>query len=262
MFKKKIREYADPQGTKRSGLFGLYELILRRFKTVGLLLLLIPLMCFSGVILGVALVPGIYLFNFISAKLISSSEFVRMLGQGISLGVGFFLFGFALIFLVPLANLILGGYPKPSRGSYFSVNFFKWFVHNSLIYILRYTVLEFFTPTPFNLLFYRLMGMKIGHNTQINSTRISDPALIELGDNVTIGGSATLLAHYGQGGYLVLAPLKIGDGVTIGLMASIMGGVEIGEGAKILPHSVVLPKTIIPPGETWAGVPATKVQIK
>ena len=66
----------------------------------------------------------------------------------------------------------------------------------------------------------------------------------------------TLLAHYGQGGFFsVLAPVKIGDGVTVGLKASIMGGVEIGMGAKIIPHSVVLPKTIIPPGETWAGFP-------
>ncbi len=259
MFRKKSRGYADPQGTKHSGLVGLYEVILRRFKTFGYLIILVPLICFSGVVLGVALVPGIYFYNFVAQRLATESEIIKIFGQGISLGVGFFLFGFSLIFLIPLVNLFFGGRPKPSRGSYFSVNFLKWFLHNSLIYLLRYTVLEFFTPTPFNLLFYRLMGMKIGKGTQINTTRISDPSLIELGDNVTIGGSATLIAHYGQGGFLVLAPVKIGDGVTVGLQASILGGVEIGAGAKIIPHSVVLPKTIIPPGETWGGVPAQRL---
>jgi len=40
------------------------------------------------------------------------------------------------------------------------------------------------------------------------------------------------------------------------LKASIMGGVTIGDDAKIMPHSVVLPKAKIGPGETWGGVPA------
>lgn len=259
MFRKKARKYSDPQTTTRSGIAGLYELAFRRFKTLMYLITLAPLFCLSGVLMGVALVPGLLLYKFISQELATQSEIVKTLGQGVSIGVGYFLFGFSLILLIPLVNFILRTSPRPSRGPYISVNFLKWFIHNSLIYIVRYTALEFFTPTPFNLLFYRLMGMKIGVGTQINSTYISDPALIEMGKNVTVGGSATLLAHYGQGGYLVLATVKIGDGVTIGLRASIMGGVEIGDGAKILPHSVVLPKTIIPPGETWGGVPAQKM---
>lgn len=101
--------------------------------------------------------------------------------------------------------------------------------------------------------------MTIGRGTTINSTCISDPAMIELGDQVTIGGSATIVAHYGQGGYLVLAPTKIGNGATIGLRATIMGGVDIGANAKILPNSVVLPKSVIPSNETWGGVPAQKI---
>jgi acetyltransferase-like isoleucine patch superfamily enzyme len=106
------------------------------------------------------------------------------------------------------------------------------------------------------------MGMKIGRGTIINSTWISDPSMIELGKRVTIGGSVTMVAHYGQGGLLIIAPIKIGDGCTIGLKSSIMGGTTIGEKAKILPHSVVLPKTVIPAGETWGGVPAQKIESK
>jgi acetyltransferase-like isoleucine patch superfamily enzyme len=117
------------------------------------------------------------------------------------------------------------------------------------------------TPTPFNLLFYKLMGMKIGRGVQLNTTHISDPCLIELGDKATIGGNATIIAHYAQGGFLVIAPVKIGAGATVGLRAIILGDVEIGEKAKILPNSVVLPKTRIPPGETWGGVPAKKIEV-
>jgi serine acetyltransferase len=44
------------------------------------------------------------------------------------------------------------------------------------------------------------------------------------------------------------------------LHAKVLGGVEIGEGAKILPNSVVMPKTKVPAGEIWGGVPAVKIE--
>ena len=91
-----------------------------------------------------------------------------------------------------------------------------------------------------------MMGMKIGKGVHINTTNISDAGLIELGDHVTIGGSATLFAHYAMKGYLVVSNLKIEEGVTIGLKATIMGDVEIGKYATIAPHEVILPKSKIP----------------
>jgi acetyltransferase-like isoleucine patch superfamily enzyme len=105
------------------------------------------------------------------------------------------------------------------------------------------------------------MGMKIGSGVYINSTAVVDPSLIEIQDRVTIGGSASILAHYSQGGYLVVSPVKIGRGATIGLRAVLMGGVEVGEGAKVLANSFVLPNTKIPAGETWGGIPAVKVDL-
>ena len=95
---------------------------------------------------------------------------------------------------------------------------------------------------------------------EINTTNISDPGLITIEDGVTIGGSATIIAHYGVQGYLIIAPVLIRKNATIGLRAIVMGGVEIGERVKVLPNSVVLPKTIIPAGDTWAGVPAKRLE--
>ena len=106
------------------------------------------------------------------------------------------------------------------------------------------------------------MGMKIGRNVTINSTAIADPSLITLGDGVTIGGSASVMAHYAQGGYLVIAPVHLGAGATIGLRAIIMGGVEVGDKAKVLAGSFVLPNTRIPAGETWGGIPAQRLELE
>ena len=125
---------------------------------------------------------------------------------------------------------------------------------------MRYTFAKFMTPTPLSVLFYKMMRMKIGRAVQINTTNISDPCMIELGDKVTIGGSATLIGHYGSAGFLVLAPVRIGNKVTIGLRAIIMGDVEIGNNVRILPNSVVMPKTRIPDGEIWGGIPAVCIR--
>jgi hypothetical protein len=252
----------DPQTTEHRGVKGFYELLLRKFKTFMFLVTLAPVYCLGGLFIGVSLAPGILFYNWVAESVVENTIYTQALAKGLAIGVGFFFFGFTLILIVPFSNFVLRAKPSLFRGPYYSVDVLKWVVHNSLTYLVRYTFLEFITPTPFNILFFKMMGMKIGKATQINTSNISDPALIELGKYVTIGGSATLCAHYGQGGYLVLAPIKIGDKVTVGLRSSIMGGVTIGEGAKILPHSIVLPKTQIPAGETWGGVPAQKIILK
>ncbi|MBS1766127.1 MAG: hypothetical protein JST05_01800 [Acidobacteria bacterium] len=38
-----------------------------------------------------------------------------------------------------------------------------------------------------------------------------------------------------------------------------MGDVEVGDGATVLPQSVLLPGTRVPAGETWGGVPAQRI---
>lgn len=245
----------------RSGLSGLFERTLRRFKTAVHALTLLPLYLVGCICMGVAAAPGIYFVQCILKWTDGANALLRYPLIGIGIALGFFCYGFCLIFIVPAVNFVLGRGLKPWRGPYYSSESLKWTIHNGLTYIARYTFLEFITPTPFNILFYRMMGMNIGDGVQINSSNISDPSLITLGDNVTIGGSATLIAHYGMGGFLVIAPLIIGKGATVGLKATLMGGVEVGEGAKIMPNSVVLPRTKIPAGETWGGVPAKKIEI-
>jgi acetyltransferase-like isoleucine patch superfamily enzyme len=39
-----------------------------------------------------------------------------------------------------------------------------------------------------------------------------------------------------------------------------MGDVVVGDGAVVLPHSVLLPGSRVGPGETWGGVPARRIE--
>lgn len=251
----------DSQSSDHSGLLGLYEMGFRKFKTAGTMLVLLPIYGVGAFCFGAALFPGVALFRKVAPLLTQYSFAAQCAGISLLIATAYIIFGISLIFVVPVLNFTLRTYPKPWRGPYYSLQTIRWGVHNALTYIPRYIFLEYMTPSPFNLLFYRMMGMKIGRNVQINTTHISDPCLIEIEDNVTIGGNVTLIAHYAQGGFLVIARVKIGRGATLGLRALIMGDVEIGEKAKILPNSVVLPKTVIPPGETWGGIPARKIEL-
>jgi serine acetyltransferase len=256
---KSKRDYADPSSSDRGGVGGIFETIIRKFKNLSHIFMIVPVYGIGCLTIGVALAPGIALFEFITSFAAGLPDWQRYILTGFAAGAAYFTYGFTLLLVVPFVNFVMMAKLKPFRGPYYSLEAIRWYIHNGATYLARYTFLEFATPTPMSLAFYRMMGMKIGRGTVLNTTWISDPSLIELGEKVTIGGSVTMVAHYGQGGYLVLAPVKIGDKVTIGLKATVMGGVTIGAGAKIMPHSVVMPKTEIPAGETWGGVPARKM---
>lgn len=252
----------DTTRSDHGGIKWLFEVLLRRFKVVMHIATMIPVYFLACLLLGACLVPGITLFRAVADYTSNQGVVIQNLAYGLSFAIGYFLYGVSLLFLAPALNFLIVGRLKEWRGPYYSFESLKWFIHNGLTYIARYTFLEFVTPSPLGILFYQMMGMKIGKHVQINSTWISDPSLIEIGDKSTIGGSVTLVAHYGQGGLLVIAPVKIGNGCTIGIKSTIMGGAVIGDGAKLLPHSILLPKTIVPPGETWGGVPAQKIELK
>jgi acetyltransferase-like isoleucine patch superfamily enzyme len=220
-----------------------------------------PFLILAIVTLGLALAPAILVFQTMSPTINELNQWAQLPLLGILAAFSYYVYGFSLIFVAPTINLLLGGKLKPWRGPAPSLRSLSFYRHATLTLITRYTFLEFITPSAFNVLFYRLMGMKCGHGVTINSTAICDPSLIELGDQAMIGGSASIMGHYAQGNFMVIAPVKIGPRATIGLRAVIMGGVEVGEKAKVLANSFVLPNTRIPAGETWAGIPAAKIEL-
>lgn len=243
---REMKKMEDIHSTKskRKGFAGLFETFARNFKTLGFSLILLP--AFLGLIIpmGLSLAPGIALFEWVYHSTQDSSLFLRAFALGSSLATGYFLYGIILIFILPILNLPLIPLVRRQRSTWYSVSVIPWYYHNALTYLARYTFLEFITPTPLNVLFYKMMGMKIGKGSMINTTNISDPCLIEIGEYVTIGGSATLMAHYGMKGFLIVDKLVIEDGAIIGLKASLFGNVLIKKGAVVAPHEVVLPKTV------------------
>jgi len=86
-----------------------------------------------------------------------------------------------------------------------------------------------------------------GHSIVVGETAV-------IGDNVYIHHSVTL---GGVGKVAIDRHPKVGNNVSIGAGANILGNIEIGDGAKIAAGSVVLKDVLI--GSTVAGVPAKPI---
>ena len=150
------------------------ENMFRRFSTVGFALFLVPITFVFIFCIAVSLTPGIMLFQWAGSLMVDTPFVLKAFYYGLCGGGAFISFILTLIFIVPIMNLPCRPFVKPYRGAWFSIESIPWFYHNALTYLVRYTVLDFITPSPLNVLFFRMMGMKIGKGVLLNTSNISD----------------------------------------------------------------------------------------
>ncbi len=237
-----------------------FDRFLRRFARASYFVAVLLLYVLASTALGLALAPALWAFDHLASWSVRLPPPLPYLAVGTSAALCFFFAGLTLLVVVPVYNWALPTRVRPFKGGYYSIHVLPWFIHNGLFYLVRYTFLPFVTLTPFGIWFLRAMGMRIGRHAFVNTEYISDPRLITLGEDAALGGSVRIFAHYGGGGSFVIAPVVIGPRATVGLGATVMGDVEVGEGATVLPHSVLLPGSRVGPGETWGGVPARRIE--
>ncbi len=210
-------------------------------------------------VLGASLFPAVALIGWAEARLPPAGA-LHALGVALALAAGWFVFGLALLAVIPVARWVTFARGTPvGRFPYFSSGAWRWASYNALTLMLRFTFVNWIRVTPFLPLYHRLMGARIGRRVQINTAVIADQNLLEIGDDTVVGGDVTLVCHSAERGRLVTAPVKIGRGVTIGLMAVVFPGCVIGDGAIIAAGSVLSKGTRVGPGEIWGGVPARRM---
>ncbi len=95
-------------------------------------------------------------------------------------------------------------------------------------------------------------SIRIGNHVNIQDGSVLhtlyQKSVVEIGDYVSIGHN------------VVVHGAKIDDYALIGMSATLLDYVEVGEGAIVAAGSVVLSNTKIPPFTLWAGVPAKYVK--
>ncbi len=207
-------------------------------------------------VLGLALFPMIFFFYSVWKGLGGYAPWIKLLALSFSLAFGYFLFGITLIFLCVLVKNLFGFRVEAGLWRIHSKECLRWMGYNSLVLLANSAFLDVLRLSPFQTLFYRMMGAKVGDGANINTSGLADLSMLEIGDNVLIGGGVALICHASERGFLRLAPTKIGNQVSIGLGSVIMPDCEIGDGAVIAPCSFVPKGSRIPPRGLWGGNPA------
>src|SRR6266511_2877664 len=203
------------------------------------------------VLCGIALAPGIALVGWAAARLPPDGP-SRALGLGLAAAAAYFAFGLSLLVVLPIARWVTLARGTPvGRFEYLSVGAWRWASYNALTLVFRFTFVNWVRVTPLLPLYHWLMGARIGRRVQINTAVVADQNPIESGD-------VTLVCHSAERGHLLTAPVRIGRGVTVDLMAVVFPGCTIGDGAVISAGSVLSKGSRVGPGEIGAGVPARR----
>ena len=206
-------------------------------------------------VLGFSLFPMVFLLTGVWKLLAGHALWLKVLAFSFSISFGYFIFGTTLIFLCVLAKNLLGFKIAPGLYGIHSKESLGWMGYNSMILLANSAFLDVLRLSPFQTLFYRLMGARVGSGVNINTAGLADLSMLEIGDNVLIGGGVALICHASERGFLRLAPTKIGNNVSIGLGSVIMPDCEIGDGASVAPCSLVPKGTKIPARGAWGGNP-------
>ena len=107
----------------------------------------------------------------------------------------------------------------------------------------------------------RRIGVDVGTGVSWGLESTPDvfwPELITVGDDAIVGYDATLLCHEFLQDEYRTGEVRVGERAMIGAGAVVLPGVEIGAGAQVAANSLVAED--VPPGETWAGVPAEPIE--
>ncbi len=120
---------------------------------------------------------------------------------------------------------------------------------------------EPFVPFFLKPAWYRLFGARIARGVNIGG-KLLDCSLTELSAGSGVGQDALVLGHWVAGDRCRIGRVVVEKNAMIGARSLVFPGSSIGEGATVGAMSLLTSNQTIPPGETWVGIPARKLQKK
>jgi non-ribosomal peptide synthetase-like protein len=204
-------------------------------------------------IVGIASVPGVML---VAAAWRTGSEVLT----AIALGVGYLAFGITYLALVLAIKTLTFFRAREGDYAFVSPYAVHWALVGTLVSVAKVVILKLFIGQPVLVVFYRLMGARIGKNVLINSCNLFDFELLDIGDDAFIGGDAVVIGHAAEGGRLKLRKVKIGKRCTVGQSSIVFPGAVMEDGS-ILGAMSLLPKgRVLPARSVWGGNPLVEIR--
>ena len=178
--------------------------------------------------------------------------YTRFWGIIFLIPVGLLCYALFLGILIGMFKLSRRGIPYLEDG-YYKQETEDWLLYEfaQVYYILIPYFAGFFSifldTSPRHMLF----GAKIGKKTIIGNGRIFNPERTIIGEGCFFGYDAILSGHVYESGCLYLKTVKLGNNVTVGSNAVILAGADIGDNVLIAATSVVPKDKVVPPNTIW-----------
>lgn len=174
--------------------------------------------------------------------------------------LGFFVFGVALMFVLPFVKFLFRFKPKVGEIPIHSFRIWSWYNVNGMQFMFNTVFGRFARATTLYPVYLRMMGAKIGKDVVFNTQHVYDLDIISVGDKTVIGANASILGHVGEKGRLVRQPIRIGRNCTIGQYANIFPGVTMGDNCHVGAMSLVPKGSTLDANAIYGGVPVRKIR--
>lgn len=163
-----------------------------------------------------------------------------------------FCYGIFLGILLVLFRISRRGIPYIENGTY-PLETEEWLLYefHEVYYRIYRHFQWFFSVFLESSAIHQLFGATIGRGTVIGGALLPTPDRTIIGTNCFIGYGAILGGNVYEGDRLYLNTIKLGNNVTVGGYAIVLAGAEIGNNVIIGANTVVPKDRVIPPNTIW-----------
>lgn len=210
------------------------------------------------VLVGLAGAPAVVVAQGIvdAGRRLTTDPFTSGFFLALAVAFAYALFAFLLAAVVPLHKRLLRLRLRPGRIPLASPRMFLWYHLVACTFTVRLLAGPLLQATGLYRFYARAMGARVGRNAFINSTNLFDHDLLTIGDHALVGGDAWIVGHTAERGHLVLAPVRIGDGASVGLRATVLPGATLEDGCHVGAMALVPKHARLAAGTLYGGVPA------
>jgi non-ribosomal peptide synthetase-like protein len=144
----------------------------------------------------------------------------------------------------------------PGRYPVWGAYFFRWWLARQFASMVHVSLMQ---GTPVAAFAMRLLGAKVGKGVYVSGFEAGAIDLIEIGDDVTLGGKLSLANAEVIGNELVIGRITIGKDAYIGTSCAIGHDTVIGEGAELADLTALAPGSKVGALEHWDGSPGRHI---
>ncbi len=113
-----------------------------------------------------------------------------------------------------------------------------------------------FNGTPMKSFFLRLQGVKIGKRVFDDGCGLTEPSMVEIGDDCTLNYHSVLQCHSLEDGTFKSDRIQLGRRCTVGVNGFVHYGTDINDNAVLDADAFLMKGTVMEAGTHWMGNPA------